>query len=40
MTALRLYRFKATLNVVSESLINEDYHTILIKKKKINALKI
>ena len=47
MTASRSHRFKAILQIktltnytFSESLINEYYHAILIKRKKIDGFKI
>ena len=44
MTALRSHCFKARLKTKTttmyESLINEDYHTMLIEREKITVLKI
>ena len=47
MTSSRSHRFKArrliktlTNYIFSESLIIEDYHTVFIESKKINAVKI
>ena len=37
---LRVETWNKNPNKLSESLINEDYHTVFVESKKINALKI